>query len=215
MVVSWNPKRLERHLAPGIGSFTAASIPDLRDEFNQAEHWVTNYFLNTITGGAFNSPHKQWALNFLFRSRVAFHSYHAARDTTLAYLANSSPTRPNMRYYCDAIGSWETTLLNWAICLRIVNAMNQQPVFVKGDGSVEERAYNLSNQVKHWAEGKIFDSDDTLPVWLTNNGLSSKVGEVEYGELGDLMRDLGKLSDEVQNPASMVAREQQRRADGR
>lgn len=206
MTTRWNPKVIEAHFAPGIGSFTSAAIPDVREEHPQADYWVANHFLNTVLGGGrFRPPFKQYALNYLFRSRAAFHAYHLARDTTLGYLEASSPQTPQTRRYCDAITAWEVFLLNWAGCLRIVNTISGDRAFVTGDGSPEERAYKLSNAIKHWAESEDFDPDATLPMWLANDGLSSTSAGVTYEEAADLLRDMARLADDLQNPAGMQA----------
>lgn len=209
----WNPKVIEEHFAPEIGSFTSAPIPDLTAEFPQADFWVANHVLNTIFRGSFKNPFKQYAMNLLFRARAAFRAYSSAREVTLNYLNESSPTRPNTRLYCDAVAAWETFLFNWAACVRIVTTLGKRRVFEPGDGSEEQRAYDLSNDMKHWAEGSAFDAGETIPVWLTNEGLKSRRGIVTYGELGDLARDMAKLPDEVQDPVGMKERAERMESD--
>jgi hypothetical protein len=181
------------------------NIPNLSDEFKEADHWVANHFLNAVLGGGFAVPYKQYALNFLFRTRAAFRAYHYARDATLDYLKTSPTGQPRTRLYLDAIGHRETVLLNLAVCIRIVNTMDRR-IFDPGDGSSEERAYTLSNDVKHWAEGNRFEQGDTLPMWLTDDGLVSRRTSLSYEELGDLVRDAARLADELQSPATGEAR---------
>jgi hypothetical protein len=202
----WNPKIIEEHFAPGIGSFTSASIPDLSLEFPQADHWVANHLLNSIFRGTFTDPHRQYAINLLFRSRAAFRAYATARKNTFDYLSKSQPTRPNTGLYCDALEAWERFLYNWAACVRIVKSLGKGDVFTPGDGSIEQRAYDLSNTMKHWAEKSVFASGDTIPVWLSNEGLNSSNLALTYGELGELARDMAKLADEVQDPVGMKER---------
>jgi hypothetical protein len=202
MEIVWRPETLNRLVAPGIGSFRTATIPDLRPEFPQANQWLTNHFLSNALRAPFKPPHKQYALNFIYRTYVAFSAYHVARDATLRYLATGGPGHPDIRLYYDALSAWESTLLNWAVCLRIVKAMRQENLFQTGDGSSEERAYLLQNAAKHWGEGSDFSKDQTVPIWLADAGISSGTATLAYDELGDLIRDLAKLSNEVQDPVA-------------
>ena len=133
---------------------------------------------------------------------MAFSAYHVARDETLRYLATGGPDHPDIRLYYDALLAWESTLLNWAACLRIVKAMRQENLFQTGDGSSEARAYLLQNAAKHWGEGSDFSKDQTVPIWLADAGISSGTATLAYDELGDLIRDLAKLSNEVQDPVA-------------
>lgn len=56
------------------------------------------------------------------------------------------------------------------------NHTSDVKAFVKGDGSAEERAYVIYNTIKHWGkavESGKHGSTDTVPLWLTNEGLNT------------------------------------------
>jgi hypothetical protein len=79
--------------------------------------------------------------------------------------------------------------------------------FTKGDGSPEQRAYDISNAIKHWSD-KIdrgeYDVFLTVPVWLENDGFHSQEHFVSYQELGDMISEAANFADELQNPRGFI-----------
>jgi len=208
MTVQWHPDILNKFLAPGLASFDKAEIPDLRPDFPQWTYWVANHFLNNVLRSRFKSPLRQYAMNFMYRTQATFRFYHEARDATHAYLTKGRPDSPSIGHYCKALATWESTFLNWAICLDLIKRLNSnQNVFVKNDGSREERAYSLHITIKHHAEdirALTLTGDDTLPFWMTSKGVRSKIHELSYGELAELVRDVAKLAEELQDARGFV-----------
>src|SRR3972149_13956 len=191
MTVQWHPDILNKFLAPGLASLDKAEIPDLRPDFPQSPHWVANHFLNNVLRASFRSPYRQYAVNFMYRTQATFRFYHAARDATLAYVARGRPDSPNAGLYCEALSNWEATFFNWAIFLDLFRRLNNQDVFAKNDGSTEARAHSLHNVIKHHAadiQARALTGDDTLPFWMTSDGVRSKTHELSYRELAQLVR---------------------------
>src|SRR5687767_2540600 len=120
MTIQWSAEILNKFVAPGVAEFQSATIPELRAEFPEGEHWIANHFLNNVSRGAFRPPHRQYALNFIRRAHATFGSYHSARDSTLTYLERSKPFSPHLGLYFAALTQWEATFINWAICLDAV-----------------------------------------------------------------------------------------------
>ena len=199
---SWSSALLNRHAAPEIASFISAEIPTLVLEFREAGFWVQNHFLNNVARGGFKEPWRQYAVNFIRRSQATFRFYHRARDVTLMYLDGNNPRNPKLGQYFEALETWEATLMNWAICLDIVHRMTGKPVFLKGTGSSEERAYGLYTAIKHHASaikrGELA-GDDILPFWLVTTGFRAKDCDLAFVEFADLVRDAARLSDELQD----------------
>jgi hypothetical protein len=207
MTVQWSAEILNKFVAPGVADFRSATIPDLRPEFPEGEHWIGNHFLNNVLRGAFRPPHRQYALNFVRRAHATFSLYHAARDSTLVFLERSNPGSPNLNLYFAALMQWEATILNWCICLDNVRHMSGKDLFKKNDGSVEERAYSIHNTIKHHASditsGKL-SGDDSLPFWMTSDGVTTKTHELTYAEFGDLVRDAARLTNELQDVRTFI-----------
>jgi hypothetical protein len=80
-------------------------------------------------------------------------------------------------------------------------------IFKKNDGSVEERLFRLYNKTKH-SEGTIrarnLPKNATIPLWLTNNGLRSKDTQLSYVETTEILKDLAKWAQILQDPLTIV-----------
>jgi hypothetical protein len=206
---SWSRNILNRHVAPDISDFTSATIPDLRLEFPEWGHWVANHFLNNVLRGPFKGSARQYSVNFIRRSQATFKFYHQAKDLTVAYLQDNNPHNPNVTRYYEIVTSWEVAFMNWSICLDIVRHLGGKPVFAKKDGSSEQRTYDLNNTIKHHAtdiSNGLLAGDDILPFWLTPTGFQSKSDELSYIEFSDLVRDVAKLSTELQDARTFLGR---------
>lgn len=134
---------------------------------------------------------------------MAFDYYHQARDKTLEYLEGNDPHNPKISKYYGAISLWESSLINWSICLDIVNVMKKEKIFKTGDGSGEQRAYDIHNEIKHCGgkiRGKTIKGNLTIPMWLTNSGFCSVGNNLSYSEFSGLIKDVAKLADEIQDP---------------
>ena len=213
MVISFNTDSINRLLAPGLSEFTACDAPDLTAAHAQATHWLANHFLNTLFGPNFKDRFRQYALNQLFRAEVAFRDYHEARDLCLKFFEAGRPDYPAIRTYFRAISRWESCLLNIQIFIDLMNkmkfAVGDEPVFVAGDESREQRAYELANAIKHWGghvASQKHDESLTIPVWLTNDGLKSHKYQISFSDLATLVSEIAVVADELQDPKSFAAK---------
>lgn len=207
-MVSWNSKLLEKHIAPGISDFTDADIPDLQDDYEQSSYWLTNHFLNNALRTSFKVPVKQYVQNYIFRAEVLFRLFHDARGATLDYLDGNDPFNPRVSRYYKAISIWETVFLNWAVAFDLIVKLNgNTKLFTKGDGSVEERAHEMQNEIKHCG-GSIFGGHwtetSTIPIWLNNTGISSHNYQISFSELSGLVSEIANLANELQDPLSFA-----------
>lgn len=203
-MVSWNSDLLEKHIAPDIGNFTEADIPDLRANYQQSNYWLTNHFLNNSLIASFKAPIKQYVQNFIFRTEVLFRLYHEARDATQDYLDGNDPCNPRISSYYKAISIWEMVFLNWAVAFDLIVKLNEnRKQFAKGDGSKEERIHEMQNEIKHCG-GSIFgghwSETNTIPVWLSNEGISSHNYQITFSELASLVSDAANLANDLQDP---------------
>jgi len=204
----WNPKILDSKIAPAFSTFTKADVPDVVVEFSEAKHWLSNHFLNTALGRDFKPRWKQHFMTLLMRCQSAFAFYDEARLATADYLSPEpgSPGVPRVRRYFRAVSLWEATVLNWGMAVEAFNHTSDVKAFEKGDGSVEDRAYLIYNTVKHW--GKTVESGrheptDTVPLWLTNEGLNTRPSTLPFAELAQLLRDLGNVANKIQHPEGL------------
>jgi hypothetical protein len=211
MAISYNSDLLNLYLAPGIAELTTCDAPDITTAHPEAPHWLANHFLNSVFRGAFKNKFRQYSVNQIFRAQVAFADYHEARNFTVEFLAKGNPGNPAIRTYFRAVARWESCLLNLQIFIDVMNKMKKdlkdEPVFKKGDGTPEQRAYDMATSVKHFGSDIFADrhaEENTIPLWLTNTGLKTRSHEVTFHELAKLVSEVSTAADELQDPKSFA-----------
>lgn len=207
--MTWSSVVLNEYVAPGYSDFLHADIRDLREELNEAPHWLANHFLNSVLRARYRPGIRQLALGYLRRVTGAFDAYHRARDLTLAFLKARSENEQPVRQYYAAIDAWEDFFLQGAMALDLFRALNAgEGAFAKNDGSRFERLYTIANQIKHVASciesGQCTDKD-TLAVTMMNDGLTSFGVRVSFAEASSILLELGQLADRVQDPLTPAA----------
>ena len=207
MAISYSTALLDRFLAPGISAFTSCDAPDITEAHPVAPLWLANHFLNSTFRGTFKNKYRQYAVNQIFRAQVAFAGHHEARSLAAEYLAKVKPDNPASRAYFRALARWESCLLNLRIFIDVMNKMKKdlknEPVFIEGDGTPDQRAYALANTVKHFGSDIFADrhaETDRIPLWLTNTGLKTRTQEVTYLELTTLVSEVATAANELQDP---------------
>ncbi|WP_282040609.1 hypothetical protein [Halomonas alimentaria] len=204
----WNPKILDKHIAPGISTFTTAEIQDLSGKFPQAEYWVRNYFLNGILRLGYPDRTRQVVVGFLRRASHAYIIYHEARQMTIDYLDGNDPLNPRVGRYFDMIAKWEVFAIDMTIAFDLFKWIsNGQGAFAKNDGSKESRLYEVGNKVKHvptCVNSGQCTIDDTVPLWVNASGLNSFGITVTYDETAEVLSDVCKVANELQDPLTFV-----------
>ena len=194
----------DNFIAPGMSCFTSASIRDMSGVSDAQEHWLYNYMLNSLLRVDLDERLRQALFNFLRRTQFAFREYALAREQTLAYLRRASNATP---IYFVAIGHWEVFLSYAYQAHEILACTGEAALFDRGDGSVLQRLNLLYNRSKHVetaiGAGQLAPGS-TLPVWLTNDGLSAVDGRLTFDEMAEMLGELALWSDAVQDPLTMA-----------
>jgi len=203
-MITWSAAVLDSLIAPGFTKFTHAEIPDLTERFPQAPHWLGNFFLNSALRGRYKPTVQQVAIAYMRRSQQAFLAYHDARRATLDYLDGGDPRNARIKAFYAAVALWENLTLQNAMAIDLYNWFSRpERAFGKNDGSKEQRLYTIANHVKH--VGSCVDSgqcteQDTLPLWLANDGLRSFGVTVSFGEVSEVLVAVAALADLLQDP---------------
>lgn len=204
-MVQWNPDLFDKYVSPDFSSFQSAEIPDIVNEYAGAKHWMLDYFLNTVLRSRWKTPVYQCVADFIRRAEWALTSYGQARAFTLAYLDNHDPTNPTLTQYYKALNEWETCLIQIQIALDLFRWVNKgEGAFVSGDGSAEQRCYDIANKVKHLAndlKSEAVTEDHVTPIWLVEDGIKAIGGlSCNYEEVRTVVLDLCKLAEELKDP---------------
>jgi hypothetical protein len=223
----FNHALLGRLIAPEISDFTSAVVPDLSRSFPECEHWIPNYFLNSVFTGNFPGKWRVYAQNLIYRAQNCLFEYERARQLTIGFLSKTTPGRPATAVYFRMLSAWETSLLNFSIATDTFRHMNEGTgVFSSKDGSKYQRAYDLANEVKHYGDtlskypdfsdaGDLLPEDDkapnAIPLWLTNIGFRSSHHELSFEEYGKVVCDVCEVADKLRNPASFLEEAKEKR----
>jgi hypothetical protein len=206
----WSSSITDAFVAPGLIDFRSAEIPDLSDRFPGAPHWVADHFLNSTLRGAFADGMRQLAMGFLRRARSGFQAYHGARTKTLSYLSDLRPLSQPLGRYFDAVDEWEQFVLQLQMTMDVYRRMpGSHGAFEKGDGSAENRLYQLANMVKHPGRVNAVGENapiDSFPLWLSNHGLHSSKTSVTFAEAASVLEDVGRFAETLKDPISMRER---------
>jgi hypothetical protein len=199
---------LDEHVAPGYSAITIATIPDLRESHEAAEHWLANHLLNAILRSRYSDHVRALVIGFLRRASAAFSAYHKARELTLTFVEERGKGKQPIRLYYDAIDAWEQFALQINMATDLFKHLNSNiGAFAKNDGSPEQRLYDIANQVKHTAgclaSGQCTDKD-TVPLWLSNAGLNSFGIAVSYAEAAGVMSAIARLAERLQDPMNFA-----------
>lgn len=203
-MTKWNPDLLNEHIAPGFDQFTEAEIPDLRSEFPGSQHWLADYFLNSVLNASFDDPQRQLVLGFLRRTQHSFDAYHSARDLTYSFLAMRDEEDSAVRGYYAAVSEWEWFAVDFSMAVELHNRLFGRRVFEKGDRSAESSLYTIANNVKHIAHSLDVHPEGfpAVPLWLNNWSLHSYAGvSITYRDAAKVLRGMARLADRLRDPA--------------
>ncbi|MGY2873447.1 hexokinase [Marmoricola sp. URHA0025 HA25] len=198
----WGAHVLDTFVAPRLSTFTNAAIPDMSSQDSQQERWSANYLLNTAMSTRFRAPLRQQVTNALRHTQSAFSSYALAREATNDYLSAS----PRPMLYLRSIGHWEDFLAHAWQAYNFIGR-GKKDMFVKADGSVIQRLYDLNARARHAAEAIERAGTDeaapTITVWLENDGLHSGSHVLTFVECSAALIALAHLANAMQDPAAM------------
>ena len=206
----WSDYALDKFAAPEMSSFTSTTIPEVSEYATNREWWVRHFFLSSILRGTPPAPYRQYMMNFLRRTELAFQEYDLARERTLQHL--ESPHGQGIGHYMAAIGHWEVFLGQaWhaVLLLSYIGGLNGQGIYKSGEGTIEERMNFLYNRSKHAEKsitGDFYPEDSTLCLWLYNEGLKVTDGHLTFLEMHEVLGDLAKWADRVEDPVTMRER---------
>lgn len=131
-------------------------------------------------------------------------------------MAGYEPGRPKLRDYYDVLNAWESFVLQAQMATDLYLYIAKEVAFEAGDGSPEQRLYELGNAVKHFRghlNSKRFTSTDILPLWIDSGGLRSFDIPVRYDEAAGVLRNLASLADMLQDPQTVSERSSDSRGE--
>ncbi len=199
----WNSELLKKFIAPAIDVRPEVQLSDLNAEFVEAEHWFTNYFLNSVFTGEFTGENRPYAESIIMRTQFVFSGYSLARSKTLDYADNWRVGAPGIKRYLAAVGVWEGVFLN----LQVIYDLQAKwlGAIITGD---HDRTRLIANRIKHVSED-IRDGHlpgPGIPMWLDKNGFVTTGPSLTFEEMEAQVRFLSKIANCLSSPAETKVR---------
>lgn len=184
---------LDEFYSQEISQLTECNAPEVVKHFSQSEHWVANFFLNSVFGYPIAQKGRAFGFGFLRRAETAFLEYEIARMSLIGFI-NSNPEKPSL--YLKSLTHFEITITMVYQAYQLLMRLSDEKLFQKNDGSPLDRLNKIYNLIRH------FDPSE-LPLkhfhamWISNNGLHIENYNLSFEELEEIMIEIGELADRV------------------
>jgi hypothetical protein len=199
--MSFTKFALDTFISEKIMMITECNLKDMNIDFPNSQKWVSGFGLMVMFQNQPPEDKRHLALQFLRRAEMAFSEYERARISLLDHIKGA----PRWSPYFQALYHIELTI---ALLYQVAECSTEElkiPLFEKKDGSSIDRIRLINIATKHHL------AVDEQTVWLTNKGVKSKKSSVsyveleallnEYGSIANIMTDLNKLNEYIQNNA--------------
>lgn len=190
---------LEFFTLPEAAQIKVVNVPDLSDLRRESEGWACGLGVATAFGGKFSDA-RRWQLLFNFVRRVegAIDQFETGRHSLL-----SVPGQRELATYryLLAVMHFESCVSQTYQALMLFAEFGKTgKLFERGDGTTFQRLNLLYNRSKHVekaiAAGQL-PEDMSLPVTVTADALVSSDARVDFSELAETLRVLGKGAGDV------------------
>jgi hypothetical protein len=191
--VPFSTYALDKYFAQDLSNLSACTAPDLSAEFDQAEHWVGNFILNSMFTMSVKSEFRPHMFGILRRAQMALVEYENGRKALLDYLQRSK----------EATSRYFRALYHFEIAIALAYQANVfyckitgEKMYRDGDGSPLYRLARIYNISKHLEEATL-TPDQLHHVWLTDNGIRTAPVELRWEEFAEILKGIGLLADTV------------------
>lgn len=199
----FNADLLKNYIAPAIDVRPDVRLADLSVEFEQAEHWFANYFLNSVFTGEFSGEMRLYAESIIARIQFVFGGYGLARAKTYDYADKWLVGAPGINRYLAAVREWEGVFINLQIIYDLL-----AKCFAATVSGREDRARVIANRIKHVSEdirdGRLVGPG--IPMWLSKDGFATTKASMTFEEMEGQVRFLAKVADCLSVPADAKMR---------
>jgi hypothetical protein len=187
----------DRFVAKGFNTLKEFELPTLQgsDPSN-----ILQFVLNTVFVVSVEEKARVRAFNFIRRTGNAEEEYALAAVDYKAFFKER-----RVQDYLAALHHFEVCLAEAYQGHELLFGMIKSKFYdEKGKGREElnwrmNRLYNQSKHTEGFVKSTQFAEGDTLPVWITDCGLRTKVHEISFIELAEILGDMKKT-------ASLIAR---------
>jgi hypothetical protein len=185
--VPFTKNAVERFISARITKITECRLADLYAEFPNAKTWVSDFGLMVIFVNLPRKEKRAFALQFIRRVEMALSEYSSAREEIQDLISGNARWSPYYRalHHVEAAAALLYQAYNFSR-----KDLGQQ-LFVKNDGSPLQRLNSIYNESKH----QLAKAGD--PLWLSNEGIETKVARLDFSEFEDLARTCARIAERL------------------
>lgn len=182
---------LRRYFAPGFGELQKQSIPPLPPDARSFS--VQQFMLGEAFTFSLEERTRVRAFNAIRRTLYALDEYELARENY--DLIFESPAKMNA--YLLALHHFEICVAESYQALELIADLINKPLPRREPEKGQDdmlwrfnRTYNIAKHTGGTINRQTFEEGDTLPVWITNEGLKSNKWLLKFGELHTILCEL-------------------------
>lgn len=186
-----------------LDRFISADLSSLTENntilFDKEKHWVGAFILNSTLRYNYEEKQRIYLMNILRRIESTFYQYNTGGILLGDFLKHD---KVNISKYLEAVVCIETSISHLYQAYMLGNKMagEDNKLFEKNDGSSIQRLNKLYNVAKHY-DSSISNGDleelNTIPIWITNQGIKSNQTFLDFDELHAMMREVELIADEL------------------
>ncbi|MEC0234868.1 hypothetical protein P4H71_11070 [Paenibacillus kribbensis] len=192
-----------RHSNYLLDHFISADLSSLTENntisFDKEIQWVNAFILNATLRYRYEEKQRIYLMNILRRIESTFYQYNTASVLLDDFLNHE---KVSISKYLSAVVCIETSIshLYQAYMLGSKMAGEDNKLFERNDGSSIERLNKLYNVAKHYdssiSNGSL-EELNTIPIWITNQGVKSNKVFLDFDELHAMMREVEFVANEI------------------
>jgi hypothetical protein len=191
---------LDNFFSQEISQLTECNAPEVVSRFSQSEHWVGNFFLNSVLGCPIDQNGRAFGFGFLRRAETAFIEYEIARNFLIKFV-NSNGEKPS--FYLKSLTHFEITITMVYQAYHLFMRLSDEKFFEKNDRSLLDRLNKIYNLIRHFNPLEL-PLNHIHPMWISNDALQVESCALSFVEFEEIMIDIGELADRV----SIIRKEQ-------
>lgn len=184
---------LDKFVSQKLSEFTSVDFVDVKKKYDQSNHWLANFILNSIFINQINNKEKQFFFVFIRRSEMAFIEYENCQHELNIFLSNRTS---NVTSYFRGLYHAELTLSNLYQAYSAFMKFSGEKLFESGDGSEIQKLNYLYNVSKH-VGFDLLPENNLHPIWLNNDGIHCTDHTLTWKELANILDDVGGFADKL------------------
>lgn len=160
--------------------------------------WVNAFILNSAFRHNYQENQRLLIMNLLRRTESSFNQYNLGSSFLDEFLQSD---RNSVSAYFNSVACFESSLSYLYQAFMFGRRLTgEAKIFISNDNSPLDRLNKLYNTSKHYDERIIKDPSkevNTVPIWLTNEGIKSDEVYLFYNELHEMMNEMEFIANKL------------------